>query len=103
MMKFNLIFLSCLAICGLSACATTPARSVQTTPALTKAIYQQLKEGMSYGEAVVILGKDGTIVSSISERGVKSILYSWQGDGFKQITALFRDGKLATKYEVELQ
>lgn len=64
---------------------------------LTLAKYNQIQNGMSYEEAVKIIGSEGTQTSSSNFGQIKVASYKWEGDKYAKIFATFRDNKLASK------
>lgn len=72
--------------------------SSSTTKAdLTLAKYNQLNNGISYEEAVKIIGSEGTQSSSSNIGQIKIASYKWEGDKYARIFASFKDNKLTSK------
>lgn len=70
----------------------------------TKAEYDQLKTGMSYEEAALILGSDGEELSSNELGGYKTVMYKWKGNGLgANMNATFQNDKLVSKAQMGLQ
>ena len=77
------------------------------TPAaagVTMAGFSQLKTGMTYEQAVKVLGKEGTEMSSNEIGGTKTVMYQWEGDGLgATMTAMFQNNKLISKSQFGLK
>ena len=72
---------------------------------VTLAAYNALHEGMSYSEAVRILGSSGTELSSGgAESGYATVMYQWKASsGVGNMTAMFQNGRLINKAQFGLQ
>lgn len=70
---------------------------------LTMAKYNELKNGITYEEAVKIIGSEGTQSSSSSVGNIKIASYKWEGDKYARIFATFRDNKLTSKSQSNLK
>lgn len=73
------------------------------TASLTLEKYNQLQNGMKYEEVVRILGAEGTETSSYSAGKIKTATYKWEGEKYARITATFRNGELASKFQSNLK
>lgn len=71
--------------------------SSSTKADLTLAKYNQLNNGITYEEAVKIIGSEGTQTSSSTVANIKIASYKWEGDKYARIFATFRDNKLTSK------
>ena len=88
----------------------TPVYSNPTPPAppalpsgVTYANYQRLETGMSYPEAMAILGSPGIEQSRSEIAGITTVLYTWRVPrGLANMNAMFQDGKLLTKAQMGL-
>lgn len=66
--------------------------------------YSQLSTGMSYEDAVKVIGFAGTEQSSSDIAGMRTVMYAWANPGGMQnMNAMFQDGKLVTKAQFGLQ
>lgn len=65
--------------------------------------YSQLIEGMSYEEAVVILGREGVEMSRSDMAGYTTVMYVWENSGFANLTAMFQNDKLISKAQIGLE
>ena len=70
---------------------------------LTIEKYRQLKDGMTYPEAVAILGSEGKSLQDSSGAGVRTETYQWTGDNFETIILTFQNGKLNSRTQVGLK
>ena len=70
---------------------------------VTMANFQRLETGMSYSDAVSILGGSGTEMSRSDLAGYTTVMYSWQGSGIANMNAMFQNGKLVTKAQFGLR
>jgi hypothetical protein len=79
--------------------ASTPSSAV------TMANYLRLSEGISYEEAVRILGRNGVEMSRSDLAGTTTVMYTWEGSGSlgANMNAIFQDGKLVTKAQFGLK
>ncbi len=99
------IICSLLISFALVACSRGPA---------TKAKFDDLQIGMTYEEAVKVVGAEGSLVSNkrlsqgVPRPGEKeekvsyAKTYQWKNSGNKWMTAVFEDGKLVRKAEAGL-
>lgn len=123
--KFNLGFVALLLVVLGCSCpkldelkksdnTTTPSSSpnapTTTTTPVTKADsglsmdkYNQLKNGMSYKEAVAIMGSEGEEMSSSEIGKYKTVSYKWSGDNFQFIFAVFQNDKMLSKSQTGLK
>jgi hypothetical protein len=63
-----------------------------------------LQTGMSYAEAVRILGKEGTEVSRNELAGIVTVMYQWESRfGVANMNAMFQDDKLVQKAQFGLR
>jgi hypothetical protein len=78
--------------------------------AVTKAKYDQVREGMSYREVVHIMGSRGEENASSRMEGVPGVMrdlttkaYSWVNPDGSNMTALFQNDKLIVKAQFGLK
>lgn len=88
-----------------SSSPTTTSSSPSTTSSggLTKAKYDQLKNGMSLKEVNDILGKSGEETSSSQVGSTKIATYKWQGEDFEYIFCNFSNDKMTFKSQANLK
>lgn len=63
--------------------------------------FLKIEMGQSYDDVVALLG-EGTQKTSSEVAGVKSVLYSWKGDGIASINMTIQDGKVSSKVQAGL-
>jgi len=66
--------------------------------------YNKLQTGMTYEQAVSILGEEGKEMSSNDIAGYKNVMYMWKAGGFSvgNMNAMFHNGALLQKAQFEL-
>jgi Domain of Unknown Function with PDB structure (DUF3862) len=83
-----------------------PSSVPSPTLGVTMANFDQLKTGMNYEQVVTILGKSGKEMSSSEIGGIKTVMYTWEGDngGFgANMNAMFQNNKLISKAQFGLK
>ena len=75
---------------------------VQDPPVVTRSEYSQLREGMTYEEAVRIIGVRGDELSRSDLAGITTVMYSWVNDNGSNMNAMFQNNKLVTKAQFGL-
>ena len=77
------------------------------TEIITKAEYDQIVEGMTYEEAVAIIGGEGILLKEAekSDGSTTTLIYYWKGNGgaASQAELSFQDGKLIYRLQSGLQ
>jgi hypothetical protein len=63
-------------------------------PVVTKAEFDQIREGMSYEDVVRIIGASGDLQSSSDLAGFKTVMYAWMNSNGSNMNAMFQNGKL---------
>ncbi|HEU0014289.1 MAG TPA: hypothetical protein VFQ45_11430 [Longimicrobium sp.] len=97
---FNVTFNNGKAMMSLQA-GLSPAGNA---PAVSLAQFNQFADGITYQQAVQILGSPGTFTGFTDVMGMVSQGYSWKGASLgSMMTASFRDGKLTTKFQAGLR
>lgn len=82
---------------------TTSAAAPVASPVEDKSAFVSLKSGMSYKQAVAILGAEGEVVASDEMSGIKTVLYEWKDDKvWATKNALFQNDKLVSKKQFEI-
>jgi hypothetical protein len=79
-----------------------PQVPFQEAPVVTRAEYDGLKEGISYSEAVSIIGVSGEELSRSDLAGISTVMYSWTNANGSNMNAMFQNGKLITKAQFGL-
>ncbi|WP_257144213.1 DUF3862 domain-containing protein [Bacillus cereus] len=79
----------------------------KNTPGISKAEFNQIKNGMSYEEVKSIIGNDGKVISEIAQTGNQfyTIMYSWKSEKGLGANArfMFQEGKLQNKSQFGLK
>lgn len=70
---------------------------------LSMAQYNQIKNGMTYQEAVTAIGSEGTEVSSSEIGKYKTVTYKWDGENYAYIILTFQNNKLMFKTQSNLK
>ena len=70
---------------------------------VTMASYAALKPGMTYEQAVKILGGPGKELSSNAIGGFTTVMYQWDGGFMANMNATFQNGKLVSKAQLGLK
>ncbi len=70
---------------------------------LAMAQYNQIKNGMTYQEAVNAIGSEGTEVSSSEVGKYKTATYKWEGENYSYIILTFQNDKLMFKTQANLK
>ncbi|WP_210215625.1 DUF3862 domain-containing protein [Mongoliimonas terrestris] len=71
---------------------------------VSKAQYDQLKNGMTLAEAVRVLGCEGEEMSSSEIAGISTVMFMWWGASFGgNMNAMFQNGKMVTKAQFGLK
>lgn len=83
---------------------STPAESEAEPVRITLEKYEQLKNGMSYAQALEILGCEPSSTAEAGEKGTASHLLSctWVNNGGGVVSLMFRQDKLYTKSQAGL-
>ena len=97
---------------GTERSKTRPARSTapfvlmpssRAPELITLAKFNQLQQGISYQEAVRIMGKEGTVMSESSIANIYTVMYSWQSNGIGNMNAIFQNGRMINKAQFGLK
>lgn len=78
-------------------------KTTSTKSDLTLAKYNQINNGMSYEEAVKIIGSEGTETSNSTIGQMKIASYKWEGEKSAKIFSTFKDNKLSSKSQINLK
>ncbi len=86
----------------MTACSQLESAIDSQINGLTLAKYQQLETGMSYEQAVSVLGFEGVEMSRSEGYGISLVTYQWSLS-MKNITAMFQNNKLTAKGQFGLE
>jgi hypothetical protein len=70
---------------------------------VTMVKFQQLHTGMSYREAVEIIGAEGEEMSRSDLAGYTTVMYMWKNPGGSNMNAMFQNGGLVMKAQFGLE
>ena len=73
---------------------------------VTAAEYARLTTGMTYRQAVEIIGFEGEELSRSEIAGITTVMYQWTNSGLfstANMNAMFQDGRLVTKAQFGLE
>lgn len=85
------------------AVSSNPSRN-EPRSGITMANYERLRDGISYREAVAILGKPGTELSRSDLAGITTVMYSWEGSSFgSNMNVMFQNDRLVSKAQFGLK
>jgi hypothetical protein len=100
--NFRFIFVIILTLVTMSACSQLESAIDSQINGLTLSKYQQLETGMSYEQAVSVLGSEGVEMSRSEGYGISLVTYQWSLS-MKNITAMFQNNKLTAKGQFGLE
>ncbi len=77
----------------------------KNSPKISKAEFEALKTGISYEEAVAIIGGEGELSSQVDVAGYETKMYIWKGEGSIGANAnvTFQNGSLTSKAQFGLE
>jgi hypothetical protein len=74
------------------------------SPRVTKAKYDQVQTGMTLSQVQDIIGKPGELTTEISvPTGGPQAFYHWKNPDGSSMTAIFLNGKLVLKNQINLK
>jgi len=74
------------------------------SPRVTKAKYDQVQTGMALSQVQDIIGKPGELTTEISvPTGGPQAFYHWKNPDGSSMTAIFLNGKLVLKNQINLK
>lgn len=83
--------------------ATESAQKTESK-GVTMEQFSQLETGMTYEDAVEILGSEGEVLSETGIAGTDTVMYQWDGSSFaSNMNATFQNGKLVSKAQFGLE
>jgi hypothetical protein len=72
-------------------------------PTVTMAKFSSLQTGMTYPQAVEIIGAPGEEMSHSEIAGYATVMYAWKNPGGSNMNAMFQNGALVNKAQFGLQ
>jgi hypothetical protein len=90
---------------GPSGASSTLAGSVYTAvePTVTIAEFNKLQSGMTYQQAVEIIGAAGEEMSRSDIAGYTTVMYAWKNGDGSNMNAMFQNGELINKAQFGLR
>lgn len=79
-----------------------PSGIAAPAPVVTKAEYDQLREGMALEDVQRIIGASGEEQSRSDLAGITTVMYSWMNSNGSNMNAMFQNNKLITKAQFGL-
>lgn len=70
---------------------------------LTLEKFNRLENGITYKNAVRVLGGEGVETSSYSSGSLKTVTYKWEGEKYARITLVFKNDELSSKIQSGLK
>lgn len=73
-------------------------------PEITAAEFASLAQGMSYQDAIEVIGSPGELMSESELAGIRTVMYQWEGNSFGgNANAMFQNDKLVNKAQFGLK
>ena len=81
------------------------AKEKKNSPKITMAEFEALQTGITYEQAVEIIGGAGEVMSQVDMAGYNTVMYMWQGDGGlgSNANATFQNNSLISKAQIGLK
>lgn len=79
-----------------------PQAIAAPAPVVTKAEYDQIREGMTYDQVVRIIGAPGDEQSRTDLAGFTTVMYAWMNSNGSNMNAMFQNGELVSKAQFGL-
>lgn len=80
-----------------------PTLSRLSTPVVTMAEFNGLKTGMTYEQAVAVIGARGEKISRTELAGIATVMYGWKSADGSNMNAMFQTNRLINKAQFGLQ
>jgi hypothetical protein len=88
----------------LSLLGSVSTSLADTSCEATKGAYDSLQAGMSYSQAVGLIGCEGEEMSSTEMAGFKTVMLMWTGNSFGgNMNAMFQNNRLVSKAQFGLK
>lgn len=85
-----------------SGSVSLPQPAFGPPPIVTKAEYDQIREGMTYEQVRSIIGATGEELSRSDLAGFTTIMYSWSNSNGSNMNAMFQNNRLINKAQFGL-
>ena len=89
------------------ACFDGLAATLEAKPnrgtTVTKAAFDRIETGMTYGEVAGVIGAPGELLSENDLAGTRSAMYAWKNPDGSNMNALFSGGRLVQKAQFGLR
>jgi hypothetical protein len=80
------------------------AWAIKRSREITMADFTSLSDGMTYAQAVTILGREGTVMSEGgAEFGAPTIMYQWKNPNYSNVLVMFQNNRLTMKSQFGLR
>jgi len=86
-----------------SSSTSSSVRALLGEGQTTMAQYTKLRDGMSYADAVTILGRPGEEMSSNNIAGMRTVMYMWSNPGGANMNAMFQNDAMVQKSQFGLK
>lgn len=83
--------------------ASIPSLPFQSEPTVTMDEFNRLQTGMSYQQAVQIIGAPGEEMSRSDIAGITTVMYGWKNIDASNMNAMFQNGGLVQKAQFGLK
>lgn len=80
-----------------------PLFTMGSTPVVTASEFARLVDGMSYTDAVKVIGAPGAELSRSALADTTTVMYSWMNDDGSNMNAMFQNGKMISKAQFGLR
>jgi hypothetical protein len=87
---------------GQSGRISLPQPAFAPPPIVTKAEYDQIREGMTYEQVRSIIGAPGEEISRSDLAGFTTVMYSWTNANGSNMNAMFQNNRLVNKAQFGL-
>ena len=83
----------------------TDTQKRKNSPKISKAEFEALETGITYEEAVSIIGGEGELISQADAGGYDTKIYTWDGEGHigSNANATFQNNALISKAQLGLE
>lgn len=82
---------------------TPSQRTAVASVIVTMEEFSALAEGMTYDQAVRIIGEEGTILSTTTLGGYTTVMYQWMNQDGGNMNAMFQNNSMVSKAQFKLR